>query len=44
MPVLRPWLDARDPWRFVDNDPESDPTVFVALSFSWPACRSTPPG
>jgi hypothetical protein len=29
MPVLRPWLDARDPWRFVDNDPESDPTVFV---------------
>lgn len=29
MPVLRPWLDARDPWRFVDNDLESDPTVFV---------------
>lgn len=29
MPVLRPWMDDRDPWRFVDNDPESDPTVFV---------------
>ncbi|MEU4690567.1 hypothetical protein [Actinoplanes sp. NPDC023714] len=29
MPVSRPWLDARDPWRFVDNDPEPDPTVFV---------------
>lgn len=29
MPVSRPWLDARDPWRFVDHDLESDPTVFV---------------
>jgi hypothetical protein len=29
MPALRPWMDARDPWRFVDHDPESDPTVFV---------------
>jgi hypothetical protein len=29
MPVLRPWMDARDPWRFVDHDPESDPTVYV---------------
>ncbi|RSM46270.1 hypothetical protein DMB66_49835 [Actinoplanes sp. ATCC 53533] len=29
MPVLRPWLDARDPWRFVDHDPEADPTVYV---------------
>jgi len=43
MAVLRPWLDARDPWRWVDHDPESDPTVFVPflvrLEMSEPGTR-----
>jgi hypothetical protein len=29
VPALRPWMDERDPWRFVDHDPELDPTVHV---------------